>query len=74
MDTPQIFPQQTLGRKMDTGRWFSKQFMKGAMSHLTEGIMQGRGEGKICRKVGGLNDLECAYLFWLTLILLERPC
>lgn len=38
------------GWEMDMGRWFSKQLMKGPMSRLTECIIQGGGEGKICQK------------------------
>lgn len=38
------------GWKMDMGIWFFKQLGEGPMSHLTEGVVRGSGEGKINRK------------------------
>lgn len=53
--------------KMDMGRWLSKALMKGSVSHLTECIIQGSGEEKICQKsVYSTIRLECTHLRWLT--------
>ena len=38
------------GWKMDMGIWIFKQLGKGPMSHLTESVVRGSGEGRINRK------------------------